>query len=192
MNLNYTSVTLLAGQSYAIHQTGRVFACDSATADFALRFDNQAEITASAKRVFGSSTSPAFGRVTIRNTSGSTNTIVFAISFQDIKIEQQIASIIATITVAASRNAATTNSGSGIVALASNATATFTNTNRKQITIRNRSSSTGNLQIQDASGNIMDELAPGDPAWTVESSGTFIIKAVGGAVDYTVGQVTYS
>lgn len=192
MNLNYVSITLAAGASYAIHQPGRVFACDSSTADFALRFDNQAEITASSKRVFGSSTSPAFSRVTLRNTSGSSNTIVFAISFQDIKIEQQIASIIATITVAASRNAATTNSGSGITALADAATATFTNTNRKQIIIRNRSSSAGTLQIQDGSGNIMDELAPGDPAWTVESSGTFIIKASGGSVSYIVGQVIYS
>lgn len=192
MSLQFQTVILAAGASLAIQTRGKVFVCDSATDNFNIRADNSAEITMAAKRVFGSSTSPEFGRITIRNTSVATNTITFAITLQDVKIEQAVSSVIATITVAAQKNAPTTVSGSGIIALGSgSSTAAITNTGGKQFAVRNHATSVGTLQIKDGSGNIMDVLAPGDPPWTLETSGTFILTASGGACDYSWNKVIY-
>ncbi len=64
--------------------------------------------------------------------------------------------------------------------------------NRKQLILRNLSSSAGALWIIDWTGlSVVDVLSPGDPPWTVESSGTFYLKAVGGAVDYIHGETYY-
>lgn len=193
MSQEYKTITLAVGETRSLATRGRVFAVDSATENFGLRFENQAEITASSKRIFGSVDSPEFNRVTLRNTGVGANTITYAVSFQQIKIETSVASIIANITVAAMKHAATTTAGSGIITLASGASsAAITNTNGKQFAVRNHASSVGNLQIKDASGNIMDVLAPGDPPWTMETSGTFILTASGGSCDYSWGKLIYA
>lgn len=96
-------------------------------------------------------------------------------------------------TNASSSSAPTTVAGSGIVSLADAASsAAITNVKGKQFAVRNHASSAGNLQIKDGSGNIMDVLAPGDPAWTLETSGTFILTASGGAVNYSWAKVVYA
>ena len=192
MSQQYQTITLAVGESRSLNTRGRVFAVDSSTDNFQLRFNDQAEITASSKRIFGSVDSPEFSRVTLRNTSVSANTITYGISFQQIKIETSVASVIANITVAAMKHAPSTTLGSGIVALADTASsAAITNTNGKQFAVRNHTTSVGSLQIKDASGNIMDVLAPGDPPWTLETSGTFILTASGGACDYSWGKLIY-
>lgn len=193
MSAEYKTIIMAVGQTVSLNTRGRVFAVDSATDIFALRFDNAAEITASSKRIFGSVDSPEFSRVTLRNTSVSANTITYAVSYQQLKIETSVASIIATVTVAAMKHAPSTTLGSGLVALAdATSSAAITNTNGKQFAVRNHASSTGALQIKDASGTIMDVLQPGDPAWTLETSGTFILTASGGAVNYSWAKVIYA
>lgn len=192
MSQEYKTITLAVGETRSLATRGRVFAVDSATENFGLRFENNAEITASSKRIFGSVDSPEFNRVTLRNTGVGANTITYAVSFQQIKIETSVASIIANITVAAMKHAATTTLGSGIITLGSGASsAAITNVNGKQFAVRNHATSAGSLQIKDASGNIMDVLAPGDPPWTLETSGTFILTASGGACDYSWAKLIY-
>lgn len=193
MNADYKTITLAVGETRLLNTRGRVFAVDSATDAFALRFDNQAEITASSKRIFGSVDSPEFQRVTIRNPSVAANTITYAISYQQIKIETSIASVVASITVAAMKHAPSTTLGLGTPSLADGASsATITNVSGKQFFVRNLATSVGNLLIKDGSGTIMDSLAPGDPAWTLETSGSFILTASGGVVNYTGGKVIYT
>lgn len=196
MSQQYIPIVLGVGETRTLQTSGKVFVCDSSTGDFAIRFDNSAEITGSSKRAFGSSTSPTFNRVTVRNTSGVTNTVVYAISLSDIKIEQQIASVIATITVAASTNASTYTKGSGVQTLTSGANISYTGLDgsaaRRQIVVRNRSTSAGVLNIRDASGNIMDTLAAGDPPWTLETNGTINLHASGGDCDYTIASTFYT
>lgn len=193
MSLNYQSMTLAVGESRAIHTRGKVFVCDTATTGFMLRIENNAEIPMEAKRVVGSSTSPEFSRVTVRNSGVVPNTIVWAITSQDVQIEKQIASINATVTVAAQKNAPTSIAGSGLQVLtAGNSTGAITNPNGKQFFVRNHPASAGVLQIKDGAGNLMDALNPGDPAWTVETSGTFILTASGGNCTYSWGKVIYT
>ena len=192
MSQEYKTITLAVGESRSLSTQGRVFAVDSATDSFALRFENQAEITASSKRIFGSVDSPEFNRVTLRNTSVVANTITYAVSFQQIKIETSVAQIIANVTISAMKHAPSTTLGSGIIALADTATsADITNVNGKQFAVRNHSTSAGSLQIKDGSGSIMDVLSPGDPPWTLETSGTFQLTADGGAVDYSWSKLIY-
>ncbi len=193
MNQTYQSITLAAGESLAINKPGRVFACDTATADFALRVENQAEITASAKRVFGSSTSPTFNRLTIRNTSGAGNTIVFAISFQDIKIESQVASIVATIT-ATGKNSPTYTKGSSAT-LGAGATQAFTGSAgvnvRKSFSVFN-THATDDLNIRGANGTLMHVVAA-RTGFVVESGGSITLHVPGAAaITYAVCEVFYS
>lgn len=193
MSQEYKTITLAVGESRSLSTRGRVFAVDSATDNFALRFENQAEIVGSSKRIFGSVDSPEFNRVTIRNTSVIANTITYAVSSQQIKLETAVASIVASVTISAMKHSPTTTLGSGIITLGSGASSlAITNTNGKQFAVRNHSTSVGTLQIKDASGNIMDVLAPGDPPWTLETSGTFHLTASAGACDYSWSKVIYT
>lgn len=192
MNI-YQTITLAAGASFAINTRGRVFACDTATADFALRVDNQAEVTMSAKRVFGSSTSPEFSRLTLRNPSGSANTILYAISSQDLKIESQVASIVATIT-ATGKNSPTYTKGT-TASLPTTQTQAFSGSDgtnvRKSFSVFN-SHLTDDLHVRGANGILM-HIVPPRQGYPVEAGGSITLYVPGAnAITYAVCEVFYS
>ena len=193
MNI-YQSITLAAGASFSLSRAGRVFACDSTTADFQIRFDNQAEMLCSSKRVFGSSTSPEFSRITFRNTNGVAITVVFAISDQDIQIEKQIAQIVANITVAASKNAATYTKGTS-EAIAGGGNQAFTGVDganvRKSFSVFNTHAA-DDLNILAANGTIMHVCAA-RTGFVVESGGSITLTVPGAnPITPAVCEVFYS
>ncbi len=185
MSQQYQTITLTPGETRSLSTRGRVFAVDSATDAFGVRFDNQSEIVASSKRIFGSVDSPEFSRVTIRNTSVVANTITYAISYQQIKIETSIAQVIAQITVAAMKNAPSyTNFYTFPLDAAggANDTASFTGLDgggqvRRSISVFNAASvASGNvLQILDTDSVVGHELDPRQAVgW--ETSGHIKVK----------------
>lgn len=195
MSVNYQSVTLNPGESFSVNTPGKCFVCDTATGDFELRAGDQAPITFSAKRTFGSSTSPVVQRWAIKDLTGSPNTIVFGVSMADVKIETSIGTFAATVTTSG-RDASTYSKGASATILSgTNITATGLDGSkiRREIRIKNRSTSVGTLEVGDLAGNLMCEpLAPGAAEWALIGNAQLKLSAVGGDVNYIVGQTFYS
>lgn len=180
--------------------SGKFYACISSTDVFTVRTDNGSEIDSETGHYIGDDNSPEFGKLTFYNRTASPITVVYYAGMVFYKPKTSTVTTVVSIgsvtitggsvNVPSMKEAPSTTLGSGILSLASGAsTAALNNANRKMGIIRNRSTSAGNLQIKDGSGAIMDELKPGDPPWAVPTNGTFILTAVGGAVDYTFGQI---
>lgn len=201
MNASYQTITLAPGESRSFHSRGKVFACDSATDNFGVRFDDQSELTASSKRIFGSPQSPEFRRFTIHNTSGAANTIVFAVSYQSIVIEQQVASITASIT-ASGKNAPTYSKGTAGVLPATGVGVVFTGLDgtksRKAFSIFNRETAASGLNIRVAAKNFgAGHHIDGRQGYVMECGDQITLYGVDGAgadaaVSYNIFEVFYS
>jgi hypothetical protein len=188
----YKTITLGAGETRSLSVKGKVFAVDTATGSFTARFDSGAPFEGAAKRVFGSSTSDYFRRITITDTSGGGNTIVYAVSTSDIRIESAVTTVITGISVKA---ASTYTKMSGAPA---GATTTFSGTDsgrqRKQIIVQNREASGGN--VIEVSDNTNEDdyrlrLAPGQ-MWTAETNGIVKVTVPGATLEAGVFETFYS
>lgn len=193
MSLIFQTIILAAGETRAINTKGRVFVCDNASGDFAIRLDQSAEITMSAKRVYGSSTSPEFKLVTVRNTQAGTNTILYAITDADVQIEKQVASVIATITVAAMKNAPTYTKGTtGTVGGGGTAFSGLNGTDvRKTFSVfNNEAAGSGkNISVQGANGTVGHIVTP-QTGYVVEAGGAITLTGSGFA--YAAMETFYS
>lgn len=194
MNVNYQSVTLNANEQFAINTPGKVFICDTATGPFELRAGDQAPLTMSDKRSFGSSTSPTVSRWSIKDTSGAPNTIVFGVSMADVRIETSIGTFAATVTTSG-RDASTYTKGSGVQNLTSGNSVTYTGLDgskvRRAIRVQCLALTAGSMDINDGSGNLMARLAVGG-VYERETNGSVQIFANGGDVTFCGGSTFYS
>ena len=165
------------------------------TGVFYVRPGGGSDLEQNAGRTFGDQ-SNEFSSLTFYNRTGTAINAYYYVGSVPYQPDPSVVAAIASLSVTVSSiitHKATTTLGSGIVALASGASsATITNVNGKQFAVRSHTTSVGNLQIKDGSGNIMDVLAPGNPAWTLETSGSFILTASGGACDYSWAKVIYA
>jgi len=196
VSVNYQSVTLNPGESFSVNTPGKCFVCDTATGDFELRAGDQSPITFSAKRTFGSSTSPVVQRWAIKDLSGAPNTIVFGISMADVKIETSIGTFAATVTTSG-KNASTYTKATDVLALVSGNTHFYSGLDgskvRKALHVQSLAASAGNLQIIAADGKIGWQLAPGEKLpFALETNSALTIKADGGDISYMVLSVIYS
>lgn len=195
MTGSFFTITVPANSSRREVVSGKFFTCVSLTNTLSVRPSNGSELDLNAGREFGDA-SQEFSALTFYNRTGAAITTTFYAGPVPYKADPSVVATIAALTVnveSTITHKATTTLGSGIIALASGgSSAAITNTNGKQITFQNHATSAGALQVKDASGNIAAVLQPGDPPFAMETSGTFILTASGGAVDYSWLKLIYT
>lgn len=201
---NYRTVIIPAGSATnpgIVREivSGKFFATVSATDVFFVRPNQGAVMQQNQGRRFGAIEDPGFTNLTFFNYNAAAVTVNYyagAVDYvPDAAVFATISAIVSTVNVS-TRNAGTYARGSDPLTLTDGNSTTRTGldgTNaRKQIVIHNLATSTGKLLIRDDAGDTMDELAPGDPPWTIETNGELILTASGGNVNLYFAEIFYS